>query len=281
MHKDTFLGTFDYFLKPWLRDAAELHSWAWRGTGPMNGQPHRQEITKDIIERMGARAIVETGTYRGVTTEFLAQTGIPVHTIEFSPRLFAYSTLRLRKYPNVQTHVGSSPEVLQTLAERTMSRGAVFAQQPPPAALLPGERVFFYLDAHWDAHIPLAQELAVIQQYFKHSVVMVDDFAVPGDSYRWLDRGPNARLDETSLRVWNDKRRWYPAVSAWREAGQNTGWCVLAQDDEAARCLDSLTISGGLRRGPAVYGSTTVAVPAFTIPGEEVAHHPPQDNPTS
>lgn len=250
MNTDTLRGSLDYLTKPWLRNAAELHSWAWRGTGPMNGQPHRCQTTLDLMTKMNCQAIVETGTYRGTTTEFLARTGLPVHTIETDPRLFAYSRLRLRRLSNVRIHHGSSPDVIDRLGR--INNG------PAPSLvsgqhMLSTQRVFFYLDAHWDAHIPLAQELAVIRQHFTHAVVMVDDFAVPGDSYRWLDRGPDARLDESSLRNWPDKRRWYPQTEAWKESGQNTGWVVLAQDDQAAEALDAVA---GLRRGYHVYQST-------------------------
>lgn len=238
MDKATFLGTTDYYLRPKLRNAAELHSWAWRGVGPMNGQRHRLQTTTNIIAGQHAKVIVETGTYRALTTKFLAGFGVHVHTVEIDPRLHAYCAARLRHTRNVTLHHGSSPEVLWRLANDDS---------------VPKDRAFFYLDAHWDQHIPLTDELAMIRRYWSESVVMVDDFAVPGDSYRWLDRGPGACLDETSLGAWwNDKRRWYPQCPAHQEVGQNTGYVVLAQDDAAAEVLDEVS---GLRRGPHVYQS--------------------------
>lgn len=266
MNTDTLLGSLDYLTKPWLRNAAELHSWAWRGTGPMNGQPHRCQATLDLLDRMGCQAIVETGTYRGTTTEFLARSGLPVHTIETDPRLFAYSRLRLRRLRNVYVHHGSSPDVIERLGRSNRA----YERLAGAPCDLPISRVFFYLDAHWDAHIPLSEELAAIRQHFEHSVVMVDDFAVPGDSYRWLDRGPDARLDESSLKNWPDKRRWYPRTEAWREAGQNTGWVVLAQDDHAAHVLDCVA---GLRRGSHVYQSTA-SYPRSVAFGSAGGNHP-------
>lgn len=239
---DTLLGTLDYLFKPWLRSAAELHSWAWRGTGPMNGQHHRAHLALDIITGgFGCKGIVETGTYRGNTTEFLAGTGLPTRTIERDDRLAAYSRARLRKHRNITVHNAASEVGLWQIAAAEND--------------FPTERVFFYLDAHWDAHIPLADELRAIQANWTDSIVMIDDFAVPGDSYRWLDRGPTARLDESSLGAWADKRRWYPATPAYVETGQNTGWVVLAQNDEIARQLDKLDGPNQLRRGAHVYQS--------------------------
>ena len=41
--------------------------------------------------------------------------------------------------------------------------------------------VFFYLDAHSEKNFPFFEEIDLICSYWYNSVVMVDDFQVPGD----------------------------------------------------------------------------------------------------
>ena len=49
--------------------------------GPFNGQPARQALFRELVAKLRPCAIIETGTYFGTTTEFMAQTGLPVYTI--------------------------------------------------------------------------------------------------------------------------------------------------------------------------------------------------------
>jgi predicted O-methyltransferase YrrM len=209
---DAIRGAVDYYFRPRLRRGAELYSSAYRGLGPMNGQPSRQEATRKLMASVRPPVIVETGTYRGVTTAFLAGFGVPVHTIEINARLHAYSRMRLRRCPNVTVHLGDSVNVLRTL-------------EPQPGA-------FFYLDAHWNSEGPLVDELTEIFNRWPKSVVMIDDFHVPGDSYSWMDSGPGKELVSEILGVYERLPRWYPAKRAYQEAGCNTGWTIVASGYE-------------------------------------------------
>ena len=75
----SLLGRLDYYRNPELGQNLG---------GPFNGQEFRRRIFREIL---GAEpkvdVIVETGTYRGTTTEFMATTsGLPVFTVEADPR---------------------------------------------------------------------------------------------------------------------------------------------------------------------------------------------------
>jgi hypothetical protein len=63
------IGRFDYVFRPSLRT-----KWG----GPMNGQTGRQRMCREVIAAMQPAAIVETGTFRGTTTGFFAEFGVPV-----------------------------------------------------------------------------------------------------------------------------------------------------------------------------------------------------------
>lgn len=214
------IGRFDYAFRPSLR-----RKWG----GPMNGQSGRQCMTGEIIAAVNATAIVETGTYRGGTTEFLAQYGLPVYTVEANPQYHAYSVLRLRRSRGrVQLSLGDSRPFLRRLAQE---------------ASMPKDSVFFYLDAHWEADLPLAEEIAIIFGAWTRAVIMVDDFAVPGDSgYRYDDYGPGRALDATYLTAMkrDDLSMFYPALPATQETGLKRGSVVLCNDPQTRERLASL-----------------------------------------
>src|SRR6185503_7616085 len=119
-------------------------------------------------------AIIETGTFRGSTTLFLAHNsgGAPVFTSEVNTRVFETARRRLRAFQNLHMYNLDSRQVLKT------------------ADLARYRRPFFYLDAHWLADLPLSEEINVICQKWVDYVVMVDDFQVPDDpGYGYDDYG--------------------------------------------------------------------------------------------
>lgn len=204
-------GRAEYYLRPSLKKGLAIWDPNWRGIGPFNGQRSRQIAVLQLLERTKPDVIVETGTYRGITTEWLASLGfdkdVEIHTVEVNPRLHAYSTERLRKYHNVTCHLGRSLDVLE--------------------GMTPPKRTFFYLDAHWDSDVPVYDELKEINHRWPEAVVLIDDFHVPDDSYGWLDRGPGRELCEDILGEFGELPRWYPSMPAYQETGQNTGWVVI------------------------------------------------------
>ncbi|MCZ8379270.1 hypothetical protein O6P37_10380 [Mycobacterium sp. CPCC 205372] len=219
------IGRLEYFLRPSLRAG-----WG----GPLNGQEGRRRICTDVIEALAARVIVETGTFRGNTTEWFATFGVPVHSVEAEPRQYAYARLRLR---------GVSDRVHVTLGDSRL-----FLKQLASDPTVPKVNAFFYLDAHWNADLPLADEIETIMSTWTRSVIMIDDFAVPGDSYAYDDYGPGAVLDSRYLDSLSrpDLPRFYPSLPAYRETGMKRGCVVLCNDSETENKLDALT---SLRRG--------------------------------
>jgi hypothetical protein len=190
------------------------------GGGPMNGQTARLEIARSIIQHCGVAQVVETGTYRGTTTRWLAQFGLPVVTAEISPRYAAFSRARLRNEPNVELRLRDSVTVLTE-----MSRNVGCAAP-----------MFFYLDAHWRTHLPLKEELDIIGCSFPKAIVMIDDFQVPGDSgYGYDDYGPGKVLDLSLLSNCNvlPDVVFFPSVNSKWETGGKRGCVVLAYDPAA------------------------------------------------
>ncbi len=213
------LGRLDYLLKPRLR-----RSWG----GPFNGQSFRQRIYSDLIKEIDFKAIVETGTYHGTTTEFFAASGPPVYSVEANPRWYAYSLLRFfRRRNRVHLYQGDSREFLRSLA----------ADQD-----FPKSKLFFYLDAHGQEELPLREELEIILTQWREAVVMIDDFQVPGTDYGYDDYGPGRALNLSYLEPiqYLQLHTFFPAVDAKRERGAKRGCVVICRDEGLKNALSEI-----------------------------------------
>ena len=194
---------------------------AWGG--PLNNQRFRQRIFFDLHYAFPFNALVETGTYRGATTALFASTCLPVFTTELSPRFHAFSQWRFfLSRGHVHLFRKDSRTFLRDLAE-------------DPA--MPRDPVFFYLDAHWGDDLPLREELEIIYAHWPDAVVMIDDFEVPGTTYRYDDYGPGRTLNLAYIEpVMRDRQLvpFFPAIAAEQETGIRRGCVVLANHASAA-----------------------------------------------
>ena len=187
----------------------------------MNGQVVRREIVRRIAVALPVDRVIETGTFKGHTTSFLArELGGPTWTVEADPKRAAAVQQRLGRRPGLHLCAGDSADVVADLVPQ-FERG----------------RTFFYLDAHWEARLPLWAELAAVFANAEDPIVLIDDFAVPGDpGYGYDDYGPGQVLDADHLapRVPDGFGCWYPAVPAAAETGARRGCVVVARDEHAA-----------------------------------------------
>jgi hypothetical protein len=114
--------------------------------------------------------------------------------------------------------------------------------------------LFIYLDAHWNADLPLADELDIVFNACPPAVVMVDDFQVPDDpGYGYDDYGPGQALTADYIAPAVEAfalMPFYPATPAAEERGARRGCVVLVRRGVHTAALASL---GLLRRAlPAI-----------------------------
>lgn len=201
-----------------------------------NGQAVRKQIFGELLRRVGAEVIVETGTFLGETTGYMAETtGLPVYSVEREPRYHALARMRLAGVPNVHLHLADTRDFLARLAAGGEVAGTVF----------------FYLDAHAPAHLPIDEEIDTIMQGWEQPVLMIDDFEVPGDPGYGFDRhgGDTAlRLDylDPILRR-HQLVPFFPAEPSTSETGRRRGCVVLVRENDLC---DRLTEVPSLRRAP-------------------------------
>lgn len=202
--------------------------------GPFNGQKFRQKIFLDLLQAISFNAIIETGTFRGVTTEFLAEnSNALIYTVEAEPRFFHYATLKLRRFKKVRVTLGDSREFITRLIKDSD---------------VPKTKVFFYLDAHWNEDLPLYKEVELIGRHWNEVVIMIDDFEVPDDDgYKFDDYGNGKKLCLDYLNPLLGAQQWsvfFPAAASSEESGIKRGCVVLvnkAMEDEIKN-IDSLRL---------------------------------------
>jgi hypothetical protein len=162
-------------------------------------------------------AIVETGTFRGVTTAFMAEkVNVPIYTVEAEARFFHYAQNNLRRYKNVRVTNSDSRDFLKGLITD---------------ASVPKGRVFFYLDAHWKDDLPLLEEVILIGDNWRDVVIMIDDFEVPDDAdYKFDDYGEGKKLcleyiGREEVSKWEV---YFPVGRGPEDTGMKRGCVVLA-----------------------------------------------------
>ena len=106
--------------------------------------------------------------------------------------------------------------------------------------------MLFYLDAHWNADLPLAEELEIIFARCSQAVVMIDDFQVADEpAYGFDDYGPanGLTLDyiAPALRKFN-LFPFYPAIPASEETGSRRGCIVLAGEARQVEIIAALQL---------------------------------------
>jgi hypothetical protein len=212
-----------------LRDHRKFYPWGFA----MNGQTSRLEAVRQIIYAAGIDRIIETGTFRGTTTEWFAQFGLPVETVETDQRFFSFAKARLSKFSNVEVRLDSS---VSFLVKRLTH-------------VDPRDRVLFYLDAHWENSLPLREELQVIFVNHTNSVVVIDDFNVRDDTgYSYDNYGPDKALTLEYINNSNlpSHHAFYPATPAKQETGMKSGWIVLTPMPDIAEILRALALLRGV-----------------------------------
>jgi hypothetical protein len=202
---------------------------AWGG--PMNGQGGRVRLVAELLLKTEPVAIVETGTYRGTTTEWLAAFQLPVYTCEASGLNFGFSRARLGVVPNVHMlHLDSRS------ALRHLLTGPLSAQLDKP--------ILFYLDAHGSQDLPLAEEIDIIFPVASRAIVLIDDFQVPDDpGYAYDDYGPGKLLTPDYIAegvARHSLQCFYPRTPAERETGTRRGCVVLAQHADIIATLEGV-----------------------------------------
>jgi hypothetical protein len=176
-------------------------------------------------------AVVETGTFRGITAEWLAENySGPVLTCEKEKLYYLQAKARLGRLPNISLYLQDSRRFLREIVPTFPDRASLM----------------FYLDAHWELDLPLKEELQIIFASHLDAVVLIDDFKVPDDSgYSFDNYGPGKSLELELLDgvIPSGSRIFFPSLRSGEETGAARGCCVIATD-AATRVAESKFLRG-------------------------------------
>ena len=193
------------------------------GGGPFGFDIAVALMVDELIRGFGCDAIAETGCFAGDTTFYLARRypGLPVYSCDIDRACAAFTARRLADCPNAEITCEDSPGML----------GRVAARHTRPLA---------FLDAHWGAHWPLADELGIVTA--AAGVAVIHDFDIGHDrfSYDTYDGLPCGPLLLSRMAV---PPAWYyaldpsaalpvPCLQTGRRAGVGV---VLGQNLDASR----------------------------------------------
>jgi hypothetical protein len=209
-----------------MRDYYRLPELGTGFNGPFNGQEFRKLIFLEILSLAKPKLILETGTYFGTTTEYLARvSGLTVHSVELDPRLFGFARARFLWNRRIKCACGDSRPFLRHVLDTAASKNKV---------------IFAYLDAHWNNDLPLKDEIEIIFSCCIQAVVMIDDFQIPDDDgYAYDHYGRDLSLDVNYLGQIKSPplQVFFPACCSTQETGARRGCAVLAARDGLAPVL--------------------------------------------
>ncbi|MDF9808768.1 hypothetical protein M2436_007315 [Streptomyces sp. HB372] len=208
---------------------------------PFNGQRARQDMFRSLVSAVRPSALYESGSYRGASTRFLWQvSGKPVYTAEKNPGFARYVAREFRHVPEIKVINRDSRDALLMLRQ---------GEHVPSS-----EPFLCYLDAHWNADLPLRHEVAFILQNWPLSVIVIDDFKVPDDDGYGFDAYGRTELTVEYLgsSALGESRVLWPSCPGREETGYRRGCVVLASPELAAivsglpelRGIPGLTVTG-------------------------------------
>jgi predicted O-methyltransferase YrrM len=185
----------------------------------------------DLLDAFHFTSFVETGTFRGYSTELMARhkPQLPVFTVEVEPCTYKLAKRVLSQYPNITQFLGNSGEQIREMIREQRLGGFPL----------------FFLDAHWQRYWPLRDELRHMVEAKLSTVIVIDDFEVPGrpefgfdiDGGADIVEGLKCNLDyiRPSLSSSNAYHAFYPKYSQpdaniWWRQGSLRGHLVLFQN---------------------------------------------------
>ena len=195
-----------------------------------NGQKKRARVFRGIDRKVPFENYVETGTFLGMTTDFLARRArtrdAQVYSCELNARYYAIANRTVGDLRNVNLEQANSVDFLRTLSPKLFQA-----------------KNFVYLDAHWYDYLPLRDELSILTGW-PNSVVLIDDFKVPSDPRFAWDKYDDEReicLEHIAGTVGNSTV-YFPNYPAPDERAAPRGYCVVAMSTPLQDVLDEIPL---------------------------------------
>ncbi len=147
------------------RQLAEEYATAQRGVLTQPKFVHKSMFAAGVGLANYKTNFVETGTYTGASIRKIAKLFEHLSTIEASPDLYVACSSLLKPLPNVNSVMGNSRQLLESLTSEYLDQSVVF------------------LDAHYSTGLtsrlygacPVVEEILILLERTKSAVIVVDD----------------------------------------------------------------------------------------------------------
>ena len=183
---------------------------------PLNGQLNRQLTMSSIALIYKPEIVIETGTYVGSSTPYLASLASnQMITIESQEKFLAQAKKHF-------IHLGLFAEKISIIhGDSSVEINKALSQIPQE------NKILFYLDAHWDSVLPLKEELELITNRGGSFIVAIDDFQIPDDSSFGYDHYEGEAINLGLIPNTFKGELWLPNHSADFESGARKGTAYL------------------------------------------------------
>jgi hypothetical protein len=198
---------------------------------PFNGQSKRMSIIWEISRKFDPTLGIETGTFLGSSTPYLASmVSGDMYTIEIEEKTAQLARERFEKNhknSKIKLVVGDSVKEISNILKSVNPNE---------------ERILAYLDAHWYTAVPTTSEIDELIKWGGSWIAVIDDFKVPNDDgYKFDVYG----AIEISKEILPDSERlclYVPRISSDQETGRRkgTGFVCQKNDEEIFSNLKDL-----------------------------------------
>jgi cephalosporin hydroxylase len=210
--KKFFPVSLSYLLLDHVEPFVYMDNWS---SLPFNGQVRRMRLISGLSLDLEIGTVIETGTYLGSSTPYLARIfNCRTYSVEIDPFFARRAKNRFEnnhKDLDIELIVGDSAQKIREILLNVSKSDSIFA----------------YLDAHWLDAIPTEEELNALIEWGGDWLAVIDDFQIEADSgykfdsYESVVIGLNLIPMDTNLEV------WVPRDDSKLETGVRSGTGII------------------------------------------------------
>jgi predicted O-methyltransferase YrrM len=203
-----FSVPFSYLLLDHIEPFVFMDNWS---SLPFNGQARRMSTIASIAANADFGVVIETGTYLGSSTPYLAGLfSCQTYTVEIDKHFAERAQSRFitnHSSLKISSLVGDSAELVAKILKNVPRDKLVFA----------------YLDAHWLDAIPTNQEIKHLIEWGGDWVAVIDDFLIASDPGYKFDSYGDKVIGLGIIPQNSELQVWIPRESSDLETGVRSG----------------------------------------------------------
>ena len=184
-------------------------------TLPFNGQARRMRLISALSLDLEVGVVIETGTYLGSSTPYLAGVfNCKTYSVEIDPFFAQRAQKRFENNHNdlnIELIIGDSAQKISEILSNVSQSTSIFA----------------YLDAHWLDAIPTEGELKALIEWGGDWIAVIDDFQIEADSGYKFDSYGSVVIGLNLIPIDKNLEVWVPKDDSKLETGVRSGTGIV------------------------------------------------------